>query len=223
MAGYTKSDYDSLYSIRVRLPDGRRSPIRLHYHRYVMQDIVRAHWDHLVPMLGLSAVDRVVVVGAGFGWGVERLVELTGCTAIGIDISDYVGDTKGVSEEEEVDAAIVAAGYDPLTGHGAEVREVVLGEPRSKTTILKEGMSTLKSRNAIKRELGGLPTWIITEDMLSDFTDSEVVAWKTQIDKVGAQVCHIIREHGTNKKTAEQWQDLTGHIVITAGNHRRVG
>ena len=178
MAGYTKSDYDSLYSIRVRIWDEsiqayRRSPIRLHYHRYVMQDIVRAHWDYIVPELSLSSTDRVVVVGAGFGWGIERLEELTSCLAVGVDISDFIHNTKASTEEAEVIAAIEAAGYDHTTGHGLEVYNVVLSEPRTKANIVNEDMYSTKSRNAVKTQLGNqLPTWIITEDMISDFSDA---------------------------------------------------
>lgn len=230
MAGYTKEDYDSLYSIRVRIWDEtiqayRRSPIRLHYHRYVMQDMVRAHWDYLVPDLGLTSTDRVVVVGSGFGWGIERLEELTGCTAVGVDISDYVHNVKGVSEDDEVRAAIVASGYDPTTGHGLEVFNVCTTQPRTKTTIINESMYTIKSRNAVKKALGNqLPTWIVTEDMLSDFTDAEVLEWVGQIDKLGVNVCHIIRESfGTNNKTLEEWNTLTGHVCISTSDHRRVG
>ncbi len=230
MAGYTKSDYDSLYSIRVRVWDAtiqayRRSPVRLHYHRYAMQDIVRAHWDKLVPELGLTSADRIVVVGAGFGWGVERLIELTGCTAVGVDISDHIQGTKGSTEEAEIDAAIIAAGFDPATGHGAEVKNATFVDSRTKTTILAEDMYSSKSRNNIKKALGNqLPTWIITEDMLSDFSDVEATFLKTEIDKLGVPVCHILRENfGLNKKTAEEWNALTGHTIITVGTYRRVG
>lgn len=221
MAGYTKSDYDSLYSIRVVMADGRRSPVRLHYTRYVMQDIVRARWDHVVPELGITSSDIVVVVGAGFGWGVERLIELTGCTAIGVDISDHIQGTKSTSEESEIDAAIISAGYDPLIGHGLEVKQTVFVDTRTKQIVLNEDLYSAKSRNNIKKALGNkLPTWIITEDILSDFSDAEATFLKTEVDKLGVPVCHIVR---TTTKTAEEWQTLTGHVIIELGSYRRVG
>lgn len=230
MAGYTKEDYDSLYSIRVRIWDEsiqayRRSPIRLHYHRYVMQDIVTRHWDFLVPELSLTSTDRVVVVGAGFGWGVEKLEELTNCTAVGLDISDYIHGAKGVSEEAEVIAAIAASGYDHTTGHGLEVYNAVLTQPRNKTNVINEGMYSNKSRNEVKRQLGNqLPTWIITEDMISDFSDAEILEWKGHVDKLGVPICHIVRDNfGLNPKTLEEWNAITGHTVISVGDYRRVG
>jgi len=230
MAGYTKSDYDSLYSIRVRIWDEaikayRRSPVRLHYHRAVMQDMVRAHWDKIVLLLGIISSDRVVVVGAGFGWGVERLIELTGCTAVGIDISNYVISTKDDTEEAEIDAAIIAAGYDPLTGHGLDVKNATYnGEPKAKKPLIKEDLLSTKSRNAVRKALGNqLPTWIITEDLIFTFTDAEITAWKTEIDKLGVPVCHLLREnHSDNPKTGEDWATFTGHTIITIGDYRQI-
>lgn len=230
MAGYTKADYDSLYSIRVRVWDEtlkgyKRSPIRLNYHRAVMQEMVQAHWDKIVPLLGLTAADRVVVVGAGYGWGVERLVTLTGCLAIGLDIAPYVSSSKGLTEEDEINAAIIAAGYSPTSGHGLEVKNAVFtAEPKAKQVILAEDMMSAESRNEVRKALGGqLPTWIITEDMLSDFNDTQLLQWKLEADKLGVPICHLLRENfPPNAKTAEQWRLLTGHIIITVGAYRKV-
>lgn len=231
MAGYSKADYDSLYSIRVRIWDAaiqgyRRSPVRLHYHRAVMQDTVQARWDILVTLLGITSADIVVVAGSGFGWGVERLVELTGCVAVGADVSEYVADVKDSTEEIEIDAAIIAAGYDPLNGHGLEVKTATYtAEQRSKQVVVKEDMYSVKSRNAVKKALGNrLPTWIITEDMITDFTDVEIATWKNEVDKLGATICHLVQESSPpNAKTAEEWNALTSHTIVTLGDYRRVG
>lgn len=230
MAGYTKQDFDSLYRFRVRIWDEsiqayRRSPIRLNYHRYVMQEIVRAHWDKVVPMLGITSSDIVVVVGAAFGWGVERLQELTGCTAIGIDNSDYINANKLISENAEVEAAIIAAGYNINSGHGLEVYNAVTQQPRSSATILQEDLSNQSSRNAVKAALSNqTPTWIITEDMFSDFNDTDALAWQKQAKKLSPNICHILRElKNPNSKTGEEWQALTGKPMITIGDYRRVG
>lgn len=232
MAGYTKADYDSLYSIRLRIWDDaikgyRRSPVRLHYHRAVMQqDYIDPRWVAVVPLLGITSSDRVVVAGAGFGWGVEKLISLTGCTAVGVDISDYVDTTKGDTEEAEIDAAIIAAGFDPLIGHGLEVKNYAFTtEPKAKQIVLKEDLLSAKSRNAVKKELGQQnPTWVITEDMLTDFTDAELLAWKVEVDKwTGVNIAHILRENKLpNAKTAEEWATFTGHIIIVVGDYRKV-
>lgn len=233
MAGYTKADYDGLYSIRVRIWDEsikayRRSPVRLHYNRAVMmRDYIEPRWVKVISLLGITSADRVVVVGSGFGWGVEKLIELTGCQAVGVDISDYVETSKDDTEEAEIDAAIIGAGFDHLTGHGLEVKNATFtGEPKAKQTILKEDLLSAKSRNAVKKELGQQnPTWIITEDMVTDFTDTELVTWKTEVDKwTGVNICHILREsYLPNAKTAEEWNTFSGHIIITIGDYRKVG
>lgn len=232
MAGYTKADYDTQYSIRLQILDPatstyKRSPIRLHYHRAVMESTVRKRWDSIVPLLSITSADKVVVVGSGFGWGVERLIELTGCQAIGIDISDYIDTEKELTEEAEIDAAIISAGYDPLTGHGLEAKTAAYtAEPKAKQRILKNDLSTTKMRNNVKKEFGNsAPTWIITEDMMTDVDDATIVAWKTQAEKLsGTQICHVLREsYGANQKTAEEWNTFTGHTIITIGDYRRIG
>lgn len=232
MAGYTKTDYDSLYSIRLRIWDEaiqgyRRSPIRLHYHRAVIKrDYTDPRWVAVVPLLGITSSDRVVVAGAGFGWGVEKLIGLTGCTAVGVDISDYIDATKDGTEEAEIDAAIIAAGFDPLTGHGLVAKNYAFtGELKSKQVILKQDLLSVKSRNAVKKALGQQnPTWVITEDMLTDFTDPELLAWKVEVDKwTGVNIAHILRENKLpNAKTAEEWATFTGHTIITVGDYRKV-
>lgn len=222
MSGYTKTDYDSLYSIRVVLPDGRRTPIRLHYHRYVMQDIVRKHWDHLVPLLDINEDDDVVVVGAGFGWGIERLQELSGCNAIGTDISPYVHTLKDSEETVEVMQAIIAAGYTYDDGGiGSEVLDAALMEPeRCLSTILNEDMMSKASRARVIDAMDAMPSYIITEDMLSDFTDAEVVDFATQMDTFECKVVHIVR---TGERTLEDYHRLTGHQCVACGCHRSVG
>lgn len=221
MSGYTKADYDSLYSIRVVLPDGRRTPIRLHYHRYVMQDIVRKHWDHLVPLLDINEDDDVIVVGAGFGWGIERLQELSGCYAIGTDISPYIQESKSREDLDEVYSAIVSQGYSTTEGIGQEVWNSVLKEPEyCLSTILNEDMMSEVSRANVVGVMDAIPSYIITEDMLSDFTDAEVVDFATQMDTFECKVVHIVR---TGERTLEDYHRLTGHQCISCGCHRSIG
>lgn len=231
MAGYTKTDYDTAYSIRLPIYNAatnsyKRSPIRLHYHRAVMGSTIRARWDKIVPLLSITSADKVVVVGSGYGWGVERLIELTGCQAIGIDISDYIDTEKGLTEEAEIDAAIVAAGYDPTTGHGLEAKTTAFtGEIKSKQTILKNDLSSTKMRNDVKKEFGNTePTWIITEDMITDMDDTTITEWVTEAGKLSTtQICHVLREsYPPNSKTAEEWNTFTGHTIITLGGYRRI-
>ena len=233
MAGYTKQDFDTLYSIRLRILDPitgnyKRSKVRLHYHRAVIKrDFTDRRWASIWPILNIRNTDRVVIVGTGFGWGVEALVAMTGCTAIGTDISDHVAATKDIDERDEIEAAIVEAGLDPTKGDGLEAFNAAYTPgARAKSTVLIEDMNTNKSRVNIKKEIGNLnPTWIITEDMITDFTDQEVLDLSDLAGKfTDAKVCHIVREnYPPNAKTLEQWNLLTGATIIGLGSFRRVG
>lgn len=227
---YTKEIYEEGYSIRVRVLDPstqtyRRSPIRLNYHRAVMAEMVQAHWPHVVDLLGITAQDRVLVVGAGFGWGVEKLIELTGCAAVGMDTSAYVQAEKNNTEEAEIDAAIIAAGYSPTEGHGLEVKQAAFTDaPRATVPILDDPPDVLVAQTLVVEALGNWPTLIITEDMITDLTDAEAAAWVARADSYGVPIAHLLREHKEpNSKSAEDWHAQTGHTIITIGSYRRVG
>lgn len=219
MPGYTKADFDAQYSIRAEREWGHpntRQEVRLHYHRKVMQPIIKARWETIVPLLGITSADVVVVCGCGFGWGTEILQSLTGCTAVGIDISDYVAAEKGNDEAAEIAACIAEAGLDPTTGEGLELyKKLYTPEPRAKTMVLKEDGMTAPSRTNILTALNGtMPTWIITEDMINEFTDAEIGAWVTEANLTGVPVAHFI---STKTHTPAQLKLLTGHTVVADG------
>jgi uncharacterized UPF0146 family protein len=222
MAGYTKEDYDNLYSIRVVLPDGRRTPIRLHYHRYTMQNIVKGRWDYLVPLLDINHNDSVIVVGAGFGWGVERLQELTGCDVVGTDISDYVQKYYNVNEKSEVEDAIIAAGYLPEVGIGKEVLDTcsLPYSSRCSVNILDEDIMTQASRDKVLLSLNTAPTLVVTEDIISDFTEEEIINFSTQLNALNCRIVHVVR---TGTQSLEYYHILTGHKCIECGCHRSTG
>lgn len=226
MTGYTKEDYDTKYSIRLRIPDENgnavRSPVRLHYHRAVMQEITQAPWLTLVKLLDITTEDRVIVVGAGYGWGVEKLIELTGCAAVGTDISEHIQATQYATEYTEIEACINEAGLDPDFGHGREVMDYLQPEASNKANlfILDEDMATKESRETVITELGGKPTLILTEDMLSDLSDLDAVILAQDLDQMNCPVCHLSRE---KHRSAEMTRALTGHIVVTVGTMVRVG
>jgi len=233
MAGYTKEDFDTLYSIRARIYHSEtnsfeRTPIRLHYSRVTMyRDFVIPRWTNLISKLNLIIADKIIIVGAGFGWGVEELIAQTGCVAVGTDISDYVHSVKILDERTDIEAAIVAAGFDPTSGKGLYYfNNLYDSEIRTKSVVLNEDMTTAKSRNNIKQFLGDSnPTWVITEDMLSDFTDKEATDLTALADKFAtSNTCHFVRENtGANPKTLEEWNTLTGATIVGVGNYRRVG
>jgi hypothetical protein len=99
---WTKADYDAAYLCRVDRYFNRDNPevaqdpaqtseVLLHYHRFFMRPILASMWARLAPILNIAATENVLIIGAGFGWGVEAFIAETGCTTVGIDVSDYIG------------------------------------------------------------------------------------------------------------------------------------
>ena len=229
MAGYTKADFDANYSFRCErylssVIQTGRAEVRLNYHSAFMSPILATRWENIVPsILNILSTDKVVVVGSGFGWGVDKLIELTGCTAVGVDISDYIETAKGTDENADLIAAIQLVGLDETVDRGLEIYNAYSTTgARTISVVLKEDMLTAKSRNAVKKELGNAaPTYIITEDMIQELSDVEIAAWVTEAEKLSAIVVHIIGRE--TPRTAEELNALTGHKVIVAGEYRVVG
>ena len=230
MAGYTKADFDANYSFRCEryLPSviqTGRSEVRLNYHSAFMSPILANRWDNIIPsILNILSTDKVVVVGSGFGWGVDKLIELTGCTAVGVDISDYIETAKTTDENADLIAAIQLVGLDETVDRGLEVYNAYATTgARTISVVLKEDMLSNRSRNEVKKALGNAaPDYIITEDMIQELSDTEIAAWVTEAEKLpGATIVHIIRRE--TPRTAEELNVLTGHKVIVAGEYRVVG
>lgn len=221
MAGWTKADFDAAYKF---LPESRMGgwpagqvPISVHYVRAFVEPIIRARWENIVPgILNITAADHVVIIGAGFGWGVEVLVSMTGANVVGVDISDYIESDQSVDEIADWDAAITLAGLDPAGPRGLEIKAAFhTPGPRSNVVVLKESMKTNQSRNKVRQALGNnIPTHIITEDTIQLFSDAEIAEFVADIDPIGAQVSHI---NGGTPRTNLELAALTGHKCIQYG------
>lgn len=222
MAGYTKADYDELYEFNVSryfggIPIGSQ-PVRINYHKYSMHPILANRWSVIAPILSIAPAERVLIVGAGFGWGVEAFISETGCTTVGIDISDYIQAEKSNTEEAEIRAAIIAAGWDPDSGHGAQVLAGVCDfQPRTNVIVLNEDAQTNTSRNAIRQALGGWPTVCIVEDMIDESTtDQEIVQLNNALNLFAGSQRVIYITNGQATRTMQDLQTLTGAEVISS-------
>jgi hypothetical protein len=222
VAGWTKAEFDAAYKF---LPESRMGgrpagtePVRLHYVRAFVEPILRARWEQIVPaILNITAADHVVIIGAGFGWGVEILAELTGANVIGLDVSDYIQAEKGTDEIADYDTAMIAAGLDP-NGPRAMAIKAKYAKPgaRSNIVVLNEDMRDNQSRNAIRRTLGNqTPTHLVTEDSIQLFDDAAIAEFVARVAPVGAQVSHI---HGGKPRTNVELNALTGHKCIQYGS-----
>jgi len=210
VAGWTKQDYDDNYHVQIErrmstpCPTNIRSPVRLHYHRWLMVPWLAAMWAKLQPVLNIQSTDKVCVVGAGFGWGVEALAAESGATVVGIDISDYIAAEQPNTEEAEIRAEITAVGLDPDTGRGAEVLAFAYdGSVRSNVVVLQNDASTGPQRREIRTALGGSwPSVVIAEDIIEDsWTDTDIENLRNAMNGFGGSQQLIFVYKGTPTRT----------------------
>lgn len=143
----------------------------------------------LVNILGLLANEGVILVGAGFNGTGAGLTAL-GIRVLGTDVSTYIQNEKGNTEEAEIRAACIAAGVDPDTdqvrGPSGLVNPLDLfmeggrASPavRGKGEVLAEELRTRGSRNAVINRVeqlwpGQTIRYIISEEVLNSITDAE--------------------------------------------------
>lgn len=222
MAGWTKQQYDGAYSFLVQRRMGGRlatePPIVTHYHKWAMRPYWLTAYSVLQPILQIPSSANVCVVGAGFGWGVEGIIQETGANVVGIDISDYVIGEQANTETAELRQLIIDAGLDPDSGRGAEILSFIDdGAPRANVVVLQEDANTNQSRNAIRQALGGnWPDVCIVEDLIDEATtDQEITAVNNALNLfAGTQRIIWICTADFPHRSFAQLQTLTGAEVI---------
>ncbi len=232
MPAWTKADFDGAYTFRPERYLGGRdpaisaAPVILHYHKFAMKPLLAARWALLAPVLNIDASDHVLIVGAGFGWGVEAFIAETGATAIGIDVSQYVADELSNTETAELRSAITAAGLDPDTGRGAELLAALDdGQPRANVIVLQQDAQTNTSRQAIRSALGNnWPSVCIVEELNDDSTtDAEITQINNALTLFGGSQRVIWVSDDTVAHTLQQLQTLTGAEVISTDGRVHLG
>ena len=183
---------------------GQKITIRLHYHPAVIkpESVIKAQRviDYLITQgTPLTAADRLVIVGGAFGWLGEALEDLIpGLQAVSVDLSQYVQDTKDLSPDDELIESIVAEGYDHTVP--SSVGEFLFNSfhdpnPRSRdgSKVLQEDLSSVKSRNAVRKALQSTdPTRIITEEVWQILTQAEQDKYTAAAASWGVPLTHII-------------------------------
>jgi hypothetical protein len=227
-APWTKEDYDTNYRFRVeRYFGGRpntRDEVKVHYHKWAMQPIVSARWAVLQPVLNILTTDNVLVVGAGFGWGVDAITaEANPANIVGIDVSTYITDNQTGTEEAELRAKVTAVGLDPDIGRGLELMgHIYDGLPRSNVIILNNDASTGPQRNEIRTALGGNnPSICISEDIIDDdWTDVEIQQMRDAMNGFGGTQRLIFVYKGTATRSHQDVLDLlpgSAEVISTDG------
>lgn len=161
--------------------------LRLHYHgavikpKYKIDPVQDPGRVWLVPRLidyliaegtPLSSTSVVCILGGVFGWLGEALEdEFPGLSAVTIDLSDYVQDTKDLSQDDELIASINGAGYDETSGAGLFLFDKFKDpNPRSRNPnrVMKEDLKNNASLNRIRNQIPRDITHGITEEMWQD-------------------------------------------------------
>lgn len=225
MAAWDKAAFDADYIFypEPMMPGGApgdRPWVQLHYHKVMMKPILADMWAKIAPIMAIAPGTPTLVVGAGFGWGIEGAIAQGISPIVGVDISAYVQTEATNTEEAEIRAAITAVGLDPDSGRGAEILAFCYdGQPRKDPSIvvLNEDMQTNTSRQNIRTALGGnWPSVVIFEEIVNDsVTDQEITFVNNAANNfAGTQVLWYIYSQGDNVRTAQDLATLTGANVI---------
>ena len=227
---WDKALYDLAYSFNAE-PDGHpntRPAIYLHYNRYTLYPEMLRRAQFFITQFNLTAADRVLIVGGGFGWTAEALSEL-GVPTICTDVSKYIQDNKSTTEDSEISSAITAAGLSPTSGEGLQhYTRLLAGGIRTRATVLEEDSSNTASRNRVKNAFSGNITLIITEDIITSLTDAECAAVQSAIEKYGAgRICHFVTEFANanppfnfNSKSLADWKLMFPTSTIVADGYK---
>ena len=142
----TLADYQAAY--RVPLPDGSVGHFE---RRWYFEDQYRPQWERIAVRSAWAKASTILVVGCGYGWGVEVLRGLGYTNAWGTDISPHIQATKAL-------------------------------ESNVPTRVLADDVLTAAGRTAVATATG-VSKWnvIVTEDMLTCYSDSEVTSIQTTL------------------------------------------
>lgn len=177
---------------------------------------------------------RVILVGAGFSWTAEAFEDFGFTNVVGIDTGTYVQANKDTSEEAEIDAAITAIGLDPTTGPGKKFKDRSHkpgNRSRASRGVLNEDLKTGGSRNRVKQAINNGVDCVLTEELVNNYTDAEIVdisntyLHHSALD--GAMVVHYVTTTrpgnavNLNWKTLEEWAALLPlDVFIESGTFR---
>ncbi len=165
--------------------------VRLRYHRHVMLKMADGRCQHIIRSLGLTASDKVCIVGGGYGWLRECLeARLPGIVVATTDTSTWVNAEQANDETAELEAALVAAGLVLGTPEYSRILSEIDGGSRSKVTIENTRIDTEASRDDLTTRYGDF-TWAITEEVISWLTDAECVALDDDMQQMATDVAHL--------------------------------
>lgn len=200
----------------------KRWEVRVHYVRALELNAARHRAGVLVGRLGLTAADRLAIIGAGFGWLQEALEErLPGIECVSVETSPWIQSVKNQTETAELDALIQAAGILPVeVGYNAAMTRLNDGGLKARRDLADEDVTSSQGRNKIKGKVktkgsGDAFTWAVTEHTLEWLTDAEAVNVDAGMHALAPNVCHMLREYDprqasiTEPGTLSNWKWLS--------------
>ncbi len=198
-----------------------RKEVRVHYVRHFELQRAQSRARSFIRAASLTAADRVVIIGAGFGWLQEALEEqIPGIECVCVETSSYIQGVKGDTEFVELDAAITTAGIlvtekgytDALNHLTADAGN------KSRVTLNDEDINLEASRTRLEGELtrgGDKFTWAVSEHVLEWLEDGEAQALDADMHQMAPNVCHLLREYSpkqashTEPGTLSNWKWLS--------------
>jgi hypothetical protein len=139
----------------------------------------------LMDALGIPTGVRIALIGAGFGFLGERLAVLGYGPIANVETSPWIHTNKPLNATVE---------------------------------ILNSDFRVTSGKRAIRQFLGlGNNTkvpWIITEDMLSCFTDSEITQFLPHLRELGTNIAHLVTISEGFLDPRLNWKTLAGYKAL---------
>ncbi len=235
---YDKALFDAQYSVRAwsyGVRDVARTP-RHHYNWYVQSQEPYARLKNNVAALtngpGWAQLTDIAIIGGGFGWTAELLLEIKPTlNIINVETSPHCINTLATSEEADLRQYLIDDGFDPdaidflehptnksgptLTNAEAWATWLRPDGQRGSTTLLDNDLSTNGQRRNVRQALGNNIDALVTEIALDSLsTDLEIENFLDYVEQTrpnpACTVVHLIEytprtDLGYISKTKEDW------------------
>ena len=232
---YDKALYDAHYRVPawpygMRWPDGNASTKpRHHYNWWVQAGMpryarLRNHASVLINGPGWASLTDIAIIGGGFGWTAEPLLEAKPTlNIINVETSPYVINSLAQSEEADIRQYLIDDGFDPdnlpmsfMSPNDPNV-ELADGEiwnywlrtdgQRTSITTLDNDLSTNGQRNQVRQALSNNVDALITEIALdAHTTETEIDNFLDFVEQTRPNpACAVIHMISYAPGMFEQW------------------
>lgn len=188
MPAWTKADFDLEYNAPILIQRDANTwdvvPLQGHYCRAARMPYLGITVPQWIEDIGITATDSVALMGGAFGFSHEVAEEYFGQAVdwVVVDTSQYVQDTKDLSEEAEIRGLCQAQGKTQAQ-EDAIVAQIVDGQPKARKPVLDQSLANQGSIRAVLNAISKAnPDFVITEEMLQTMTDQEIASYGPHLD-----------------------------------------